>query len=377
MKRFANVSIPSIKKIIHTSFEKQLLKSCSVRLFILIHFYANANTGITSPLDLEDLAQALDCNIKTVRSNILRLESCGFFDVSMDPVTEEYTFTIHDYTKMYNPIGLGGGYIQCTYDLLEQLLQIKSINELRVILMLLCEAITTELQSSAKLAVAKLTFKELLAGLPKYVKPGVVKQILDHANSFKTIFKEEYTRKKRYIAAKLNDCFNGATTKNQVRQETYSEIVSFTTEMDDVIRTFNTYLFEDKLRERMQYEEILKTEYGIAFDQTPTLDAEHLLPIYDFEETQYHDLTIMAQDYEIGTVLDALHLFYNRYILTKLARSIHHKGINPKSTNCISFASPASARMPISRSILYFHTRFLGNFFPIYCFSMCIFFSKI
>ncbi|RHQ05595.1 hypothetical protein DW993_08915 [Clostridium sp. AM51-4] len=34
--------------------------------------------------------------------------------------------------------------------------------------------------------------------------------------------------------------------------------------MDDVIRTFNTYLFEDKLRERMQYEEILKTEYGIA-----------------------------------------------------------------------------------------------------------------
>ena len=49
----------------------------------------------------------------------------------------------------------------------------------------------------------------------------------------------------------------------------------------------------------MQYEEILKTEYGIAFDQTPTLDAEHLLPIYDFEETQYHDLTIMAQDYEI------------------------------------------------------------------------------
>ena len=79
---------------------------------------------------------------------------------------------------MYNPIGLGGGYIQCTYDLLEQLLQIKSINELRVILMLLCEAITTELQSSAKLAVAKLTFKELLAGLPKYVKPGVVKQIL-------------------------------------------------------------------------------------------------------------------------------------------------------------------------------------------------------
>ena len=295
MKRFANVSIPSIKKIIHTSFEKQLLKSCSVRLFILIHFYANANTGITSPLDLEDLAQALDCNIKTVRSNILRLESCGFFDVSMDPVTEEYT-----------------------YDLLEQLLQIKSINELRVILMLLCEAITTELQSSAKLAVAKLTFKELLAGLPKYVKPGVVKQILDHANSFKTIFKEEYTRKKRYIAAKLNDCFNGATTKNQVRQEAYSEIVSFTTEMDDVIRTFNTYLFEDKLRERMQYEEILKTEYGIAFDQTPTLDAEHLLPIYDFEETQYHDLTIMAQDYEIGTVLDALHLFYNRYILTKL-----------------------------------------------------------
>ena len=292
MKRFANVSIPSIKKIIHTSFEKQLLKSCSVRLFILIHFYANANTGITSPLDLEDLAQALDCNIKTVRSNILRLESCGFFDVSMDLVTEEYTFTIHDYTKMYNPIGLGGGYIQCTYDLLEQLLQIKSINELRVILMLLCEAITTELQSSAKLAVAKLTFKELLAGLPKYVKPGVVKQILDHANSFKTIFKEEYTRKKRYIAAKLNDCFNGATTKNQV--------------------------FEDKLRERMQYEEILKTEYGIAFDQTPTLDAEHLLPIYDFEETQYHDLTIMAQDYEIGTVLDALHLFYNRYILTKL-----------------------------------------------------------
>lgn len=145
----------------------------------------------------------------------------AFFDVSMDPVTEEYTFTIHDYTKMYNPIGLGGGYIQCTYDLLEQLLQIKSINELRVILMLLCEAITTELQSSAKLAVAKLTFKELLAGLPKYVKPGVVKQILDHANSFKTIFKEEYTRKKRYIAAKLNDCFNGATTKTRsVRKPT-------------------------------------------------------------------------------------------------------------------------------------------------------------
>ena len=155
MKRFANVSIPSIKKIVHTSFEKQLLKSCSVRLFILLHFYANANTGITTPIELEDLASALDCNIKTIRSNILRLESCGFFDATMDPITEEYTFTIHGYTQMYNPINMGGGYIQCTDELLKQLLQIKSINELRVILMLLCEAITTELQSAAKLAVAK------------------------------------------------------------------------------------------------------------------------------------------------------------------------------------------------------------------------------
>ena len=88
--------------------------------------------------------------------------------------------------------------------------------------------------------------------------------------------------------------------------------------MDDVIRIFNSSLFEGKLKERIQYEEILKTEYDIAFDQTTTLDADHLLPTYGFEETQYHDLTIMAQDYEIDTVLDALHLFYNHYILTKL-----------------------------------------------------------
>ena len=242
MKRFANVSIPSIKKIIHTSFEKQLLKSCSVRLFILIHFYANANTGITSPLDLEDLAQALDCNIKTVRSNILRLESCGFFDVSMDPVTEEYTFTIHDYTKMYNPIGLGGGYIQCTYDLLEQLLQIKSINELRVILMLLCEAITTELQSSAKAGRGQNShLKELLAGLPKICKTRCGKADFGSCQLLQKLFLRKSTPgKKRYIAAKAQMIvLNGATTKKtrSVRKPT-PKIVSFTTEMDDVIRTF-------------------------------------------------------------------------------------------------------------------------------------------
>lgn len=318
MKRFANVSIPSIKKIVHTSFEKQLLKSCSVRLFILLHFYANANTGITTPVELEDLASALDCNIKTIRSNILRLESCGFFDATMDPITEEYTFTIHGYTKMYNPINMGGGYIQCTDELLKQLLQIKSINELRVILMLLCEAITTELQSAAKLAVAKLTFKELLAGLPKYVKPGVVKQILDQASSFKTIFKEEYTSKKRYIAAKLNDCFNGKATKNQVRQEAHYKIVSFTTEMDDVVRIFNTAIFEGKMRERLQYEDILSSEYNIALDQAAPLDSKHLLPTYSFSDAEYNELAVMAQDFEIDTVLDALHLFYNRYLIPKL-----------------------------------------------------------
>ena len=51
---------------------------------------------------------------------------------------------------------------------------------------------------------------------------------------------------------------------------------------------------------------IHETEYGHCLRSDTYLDAEHLLPIYDFEETQYHDLTIMAQDYEIGTVLDAL-----------------------------------------------------------------------
>ena len=95
--------------------------------------------------------------------------------------------------------------------------------------------------------------------------------------------------------------------------------------MDDVIRTFNTYLFEDKLRERMQYEEILKTEYGIAFDQTPTLDAEHLLPIYDFEETQYHDLTIMAQDYELVRFL--MHCTFSITVISSQNSMMQRKGL--------------------------------------------------
>lgn len=318
MKRFANVSIQSIKKVIHTSFENQLLKSCSVRLFILLNFYANANTGITAPIELEDLAKSLGCNIKTVRSNILRLESCGFLDASMDPVTEEYVFTIRNYTSMYQPINLGGGYIQCTDELLTQLLKIKSINELRVILMLLCEAITAELQSASKTAVAKLAFRELLDGLPKYVKPGVVKHILDNADSFKTIFQEEYKSKKRYISAKLNDCFNGKTTKTQVRAQARTNVASYVNELDDTIRIYNTALYERDLRSRIKYEEILTKEYDIALDQASRLDAEHFLPIFNFEEAQYDEIALLAQDYEIDTVLEALHIFYNRYVLPKL-----------------------------------------------------------
>ena len=177
------------------------LKTNAIKLFIAYHFLNVDNIGFIQNVNLQELATKLGCDIKTINNNNELLREYGYISyVKTDSCIANIFLT--DYENYFKPASQGGrGFIVMSDIVLDELIKIESINELRITLRQLMEF---DLLSNRNIDNIEKSYKELKRVLPDYCKRNIIKKASEKLSLFvvemkenliKFCIKEEYNAK--------------------------------------------------------------------------------------------------------------------------------------------------------------------------------------
>ena len=291
-----------------------------VRFYILLHFYANSSTGTAGNINIGALADDLNCNTKSIKAALFKLRETGFVTFDDDSDYDLFDLTITDVPDMYKKTGKGGkGYLVCGPDLLKHILGIFKINALRVFLRTLIQTTSAELTSASNRPVAKISMVEYRAGLPKYVKPSVVKTALDMP-CFNAVF-ECLQSTRRNCIIRLRPEIDGKRTKAALRSKAREEARFTFKYIRNCITRANNDIAEIECVRPSTF--IPLREFGIDLEEFGLHLCDSPLPEIDVNNDTLESCATLAQDFGIDSVLTAIKIVCRNVVfgLTKIKKT--------------------------------------------------------
>ena len=353
MKEYANIGMAALSRVIniktphgraaanrHTVRDDSGLHllQIPVRLYILLHFYAESNTGHAAFVP-EDLARKLRCNVKSVRAALSKLRENGFISFTEDGF-ETTDITISEISNMYRKSGDGGkGYITCGPELRDSLLGTRRINDLRVILRSLIQTVSAEITGASKKAEARISMNDLRAGLPGYVKPCVVRAVLEQ-QTFNNVF-DPLRIGRKDLLLRLRSEVNGKTTKARIRSQATDSV---RTEFDVIKRTLaqaNTTIHEKGYI--LPSDIIELSHHGVDLIDAGLQWTDKPLPAIDYNRETIDSCATLAQDFGIDAVISAVQTACRNIICGKISKNQNLGGIIRNIIQEMVSFSPAAA----------------------------------
>lgn len=327
MKQFTNISTQALANLIGLKLEGrkgEILKAESmahfltsqIRLYVLLHFYANSNDGLIENLPLKTLTMQTGRNIKTIRNSLSMLYNNGYTSFPSYSEDGEVTLNILNITDMYKRRGEGGqGYITCNTDILQHILETKDINSLRVILVGLIKTVVEDLNKSAKSVTRlKITLKEFKKSFPKSARPKDIKKASAASNSFGSMFDRIEPDQPRSITVRLKEALNGKLIKKQIRIDAKNQLQQEIQSLNNTILETNLSISENGYIGAKNIREMLNHNIDL-FDLVSVQDQTNPIPVLELPSDVRNDCTVLAQDYGIDSVIDAIHIFYKDYLV--------------------------------------------------------------
>lgn len=281
------------------------LKSGAILLYIALHFCnINTATGAAYNIDVPDLAQLLGCNKKTIYNNLNILTDYGY--IHYIPVERDYvTIVIQDYNKIFSKAVQGGrGYYLITADLLNRLLPLKKINDLRLCLRFFDASLQEERNGNRKPRV-RMNYEDVIRWFPPYVKPYLIKRSLDYLSP---IFSDIW-HGRHEVAVTLSPEYNTAKQMSMASHESYKHISDYIAQMQAAINEFNET--KDVSNIHLKDLGIRLPDYQINDDYK--IEYNSLQNLY-FNHNERQNLAQLALEYSDDEVLHALQILYNEYI---------------------------------------------------------------
>ena len=243
---------------------KKRLSRLQLSQLLLYHALGVGPTGIVHNISESEIANILNCTIKTVRNNNKRLVDWGyilFSRVSKD----KFNILILDYNKYHLSSKEGGrGYVVMSNKTLMKLLNIKNVNALRIEIRNLVEFDDNNVKRIRTREVSS-TYKEISSFLPDYINhKAIINKIIDKTSG---IFNVRKVNDKIYYNLKAE--FDG---KNERR------------------KLGNKY--------KQYFRNYCKNKS------------------FSLNEKDYDDLVQMSIEYRFNTVMSALDIVYKKYFLS-------------------------------------------------------------
>ena len=319
VKNYANISMGKLADLIQlkTTHGRAAVNASSrysdgthllqipVRLYILLHFYADSNSGKALNLKPDILASGLSVNVKSVRAALRKLAKEGYIILIED--ADYVDVTISNINDMYKKSGNGGkGYISCGPDLRNAIIKVTKINDLRVIIRSLLHTVSNELHTASKRAEARISMKEYREGLPKYVKPCVIRNAAS-GDIFTSLFERLRNDGKESYFIRLRPDMNAHHTKNKIRTEARIRINSDMASINKVVRqaNLNIHEFEGVLASDM----VAFQHYDIELGPEWLMSKKHL-PLLELNAGSIDSCATLAQDFGIDSVIKAIRTMF-------------------------------------------------------------------
>lgn len=271
---------------------KPVLKTNAIKLFLAYHFYNIDNIGFIQNVNLQELANSFGCNIKTIHNNNELLRKYGYISFSKTD-TNTVNIFLPEYENYFKPLSQGGkGFLIMSTEVLQQVLAIKSINELRICLRRLMEF---DLLTNSNVNNVEKSYAELRRDLPGYCKRNVIQKASEKLALFVVEMKDNLIK---FIIKPEYD----AKLQKEEQEAFYEEqITEFAKEFANDVSNINTSICDYK-----------SSKYAEFFEGTEAGD----LKCWFFTAVEIADLASLCLQYSWHTVLKALQNIYKTYRLT-------------------------------------------------------------
>lgn len=285
------------KKVYHNEKNRYgyrpMLKSNALKLFLMLHFFHPDRFGIIKNVDTREIAQKLNCNIKTVWNNLEILSGYTYISYSKTD-TYSVNLILNDYENYYLPAHKNGrGFLVLSFDLLNKIIALNSLVTLRIYLRELINLDNANLKGQA--SVDHKTFKDIRQVLPAYCKPCIIKKSIENASTdiFTTSINDNVIRfeiDERYIAK---------NQKSILLRETTDKLKQFIIDFNLVIPEVNSG-------------EIQPEKYNNFIPVDSDMTHYKLISI---KKDELEDLANIAIHYSYNLMIQALSNVYRQYIL--------------------------------------------------------------
>ena len=334
MKTFTNISNATVAKMLGLELvgrectiqkaedvhERYLV--AQIKLYLILQFHANSNTGLTDLLSVQDLAEQLSCTSKTVYRSFDILEQGKLIQVVERPESGYVSVQILNIGDMYKRRGEGGkGYFVCNQDLLQVFLETKTIAVLRASLIAMIVFATKQAFSASKIIDrVRISLSEIAMSFPASSRLCDIKAACDVSGSFGSLFERVIPDLKKSICIKLQQNYDAKQIKQQVRVQAKQAIFAEIDGINDAIRNINTDIYQDNMIHAMNAGFLWRYHHINLWDHLDPMHQTEILPLLELTSDVRNDCLGIAQDYGIDTVIDALRLYYQTY---KLSDKVH------------------------------------------------------
>lgn len=286
------------KKIYHNEKNKYgyrpRLKTNAIKLLLLLHFYHPDQFGIIKNIDAREIAKQLKCDIKTVHNNLKTLKLYSY--ISFDFInTYDFSLCLNDYENYYLPANKGGrGFFVLSLDLLNELLNIKTLLSLRIHLRELMDL--DNLSVKGPFSAISKTYKEIKRALPDYCKPGIIRNAINQSSK---IFKIDFDH--QVIRFEINEAYNAKKRKEDCFNQYQNEFESFMIDFNNTAAYMNV-----NNQEPVKYEDF--------FNLPENVHPEHF-KLISLNPYEIEDLAKLAVQYSYDLVISAFSSIYKTYYL--------------------------------------------------------------
>lgn len=272
------------------------LKSNAIKLLLLYHFLQPDGNGFIKNVSIKGLAEKLGCTVATINASNQALAEYNYCYICNSGLLDNHiNVYLPEYKDYHKTAAEGGrGYITMSSDLLLALLNVRSLNPLRLTLK---GILTIDNASSGKSGcTAETTYAQLRGFLPQYCKNNVIRKALEQENS---ILDSAFTDK--CISFSIHEEYNQKNMRNSMKKANEDSLIQFVDNLNDAIDAANGATGSEK----EAIEEVLATMKVQKFPKYPSLV---------FHLTDYSDLAALSIQYNLAIVQSAIMQIYNHYI---------------------------------------------------------------
>lgn len=277
------------------------LKANAIKLLLLYHFLQPDGNGFLKNISVKALAEQIGCTVATIYASNRTLAdynycyTCesGLFDHHINVYLPEYK----DYHK--TAAEGGRGYITMSSDMLLALLDVHSLNPLRLNLK---GILTIDNASPGKSScTAEASYTRLRGFLPRYCKKNVIRKALEQSNS---ILDSTFTEKG--VSFSIRREFNQKTMRDSMKKANEASLIRFVSNMNDVLEGANSAAAPF---EKEQLEDVLAAMNIRKCQEYPSLIIR---------SDDYSDLAALSLQFNLSMVQSAIVQIYNYYIAEHL-----------------------------------------------------------